>query len=64
MHLAAAAGVPCVAMFGDFNAPQRWHPMGRGHRIIHDLRGVRAIPAGKVHAAVRETLAEMLAHVQ
>ncbi|HEY2139762.1 MAG TPA: glycosyltransferase family 9 protein, partial [Chthoniobacterales bacterium] len=64
MHLAAAAGVSCVAMFGDFNVPQRWHPMGRGHRIIHDLRGVRAISATKVHAAVCEALAEMSAHVQ
>jgi heptosyltransferase III len=63
MHLAAAAGVPCVAMFGDFNVPQRWHPMGRGHRIIHDLRGIRAIPARKVHAAVSEALAEMSTHV-
>jgi heptosyltransferase-3 len=63
MHLAAAAGVPCVAMFGDFNLPQRWHPMGRGHRIIHDLRGVRAISATKVHAAVSEALAEMSARV-
>jgi heptosyltransferase-3 len=59
MHLAAAAGVPCVAVFGDFNVPQRWHPMGRGHKIIHDMRGVRAIPARKVHAAVSKALAEM-----
>jgi lipopolysaccharide heptosyltransferase III len=58
MHLAAAAGVRCVAMFGDFNVPQRWHPMGWGHRIIHDLRGVGAIPASKVHAAVCAVLAE------
>jgi ADP-heptose:LPS heptosyltransferase len=58
MHLAAAAGVPCVAMFGSFNVPRRWHPMGRGHRIIHDMRGVGTIPAAKVHAIVRESLAE------
>ena len=58
MLLAAAAGVRCVAMFGDFNMPQRWHPMGWGHRIIHDLRGVGAIPASKVHAAVCAVLAE------
>jgi heptosyltransferase III len=63
MHLAAAAGVPCVAMFGDFNVPQRWHPMGRGHRIIHDLSGIRAITARKVHAAVSEALAEMSTQV-
>ena len=64
MHLASAAGVPCVAMFGDFNAPQRWHPMGRGNRMIHDLRGVRTIPVSNVHVAVSEALAEMSARVQ
>ena len=62
MHL-AAAGVPCVAMFGDFNVPKRWHPMGMGHRIIHDMRGIRAIPARNVHAAVSEALAKTLIHV-
>ena len=63
MHLAAAAGVPCVAMFGDFNVPKRWHPLGMGHRIIHDMRGIRAIPARNVHAAVSEALAKTLIHV-
>jgi heptosyltransferase III len=64
MHLASAVGVPCVAIFGNLNPPRRWHPMGRGHRIIHDLRGVRTIPVRRVHAAVSEALAEMSARVQ
>ena len=38
MHLAAATGVPCVAMFGNFNKPKWWHPAGKGHRIIHNMR--------------------------
>jgi heptosyltransferase-3 len=63
MHLAAAAGVPCVAMFGDFNVPKRWHPIGRRHKIVHDMRGVRAISVRTVHCAVRDTLAEILADI-
>jgi heptosyltransferase-3 len=63
MHLAAAAGVPCVAMFGDFNVPKRWHPIGRHHKIIHDMRGVQAISVRTVHYAVREALSEMSPHM-
>jgi ADP-heptose:LPS heptosyltransferase len=61
MHLAAAVGTPCVAMFGSFNMPRWWHPMGKGHRIIHDLRGIRAISVEEVQAAVRLTMSEVLA---
>ncbi len=36
MHLAAALGIPCVAMFCPRKAcsPARWGPLGNGHRII------------------------------
>ncbi|MGC9954225.1 MAG: glycosyltransferase family 9 protein [Rhizomicrobium sp.] len=52
LHLAAAMGVPCVGVFGDYNMPKWWHPMGRGHRIVHDMRGVRAITPETVDAMV------------
>jgi len=52
MHLAAAVGVPCVSMFGDFNVPRTWYPHGRGHRILHDMRGVRSISPLQVYDAV------------
>ena len=58
MHLAAATGVSCVAMFGNFNKPRWWHPAGKGHRVIHNMRGIREISPGEVYAAVRATLAE------
>jgi heptosyltransferase III len=35
MHLAAAAGTRCCAIFGPYNRPRRWHPLGIGHRITH-----------------------------
>ena len=59
MHLAAAAGVPCVGLFGNFNMPKWWHPMGEGHHIIHNMQGVRAISPEEVHAAVYATIAEV-----
>jgi len=33
LHLAAAAGVPCVAIFGPTN-PEVWGPYGPGHRVV------------------------------
>jgi ADP-heptose:LPS heptosyltransferase len=34
MHLAAAAGVPCVAIFSARDNPGRWEPYGRGHVVL------------------------------
>ena len=59
MHLAAAVGTPCVAMFGPFNMPKWWHPMGARHRIIHDMRGILKITLPDVLAAVNATMAEI-----
>jgi heptosyltransferase III len=56
IHLAAAAGVPCIGLFGNFNMPKWWHPMGQGHSIIHNTRGVRAISPEEVYAAVCSTV--------
>jgi ADP-heptose:LPS heptosyltransferase len=52
MHLAAALGVRCVCMFGDFNKPRAWHPYGAQHQIVHNLDGVRAIQPSQIYAAV------------
>lgn len=53
IHLAAAMGVRCVGIFGSFNKPKLWHPMGMGHRVIHDMRGIDKISTDDVFAAVR-----------
>jgi ADP-heptose:LPS heptosyltransferase len=59
LHLAAAVGVACVAMFGPVNMPKWWHPMGAQHRIIHDMRGVKAITPPQVFAAVEEKVSAL-----
>lgn len=56
LHLASVVGVPCVALFGDFNRPRKWHPYLGDNRILHDLRGVRAIGVDQVVAVVADRL--------
>lgn len=34
MHLAAAVGIPCVAVFSAQDSPGRWSPYGEGHRSL------------------------------
>jgi ADP-heptose:LPS heptosyltransferase len=35
MHLAAAVGTRCVAIFAARNPPGQWFPLGAGHRVIY-----------------------------
>ena len=35
-HLAAAVGIPCVAIFSARNAPGQWEPLGRHHVVLED----------------------------
>ncbi len=35
MHLAAAAGIPCTAVFSARNLPRVWFPYGSHHRVIY-----------------------------
>lgn len=35
MHLAAAVGTPCVAVFSARNRPRVWFPYGHQHRVIY-----------------------------
>lgn len=35
MHLAAAVGTPCVAIFSARNLPRQWFPLGEGHEVFY-----------------------------
>src|SRR5207248_11708837 len=37
MHMAAAAGLPCVAIFSARESPGLWYPAGEGHRIFRSV---------------------------
>ncbi len=60
MHLAAAVGVTCVALFGSLSLPRRWHPYGRQHRIVHRMDGVMNVAVEDMAANVRAALPAML----
>ena len=70
MHLAAALGVPCVALFGPTD-PRRTGPLGPGHQVLHhppacspcryrncpiDHRCMRALGVGEVVATAEAIL--------
>ncbi len=52
LHLAAANGVPCIALFGSNNPPGKWYPQGAQHRIHSDATDVRRIAPEAVEASV------------
>jgi heptosyltransferase-3 len=52
MHLAAAAGAPCIGLFGVINRPRKWHPFGAQHHILHDTAGVERIAVAQVSEAI------------
>ena len=58
MHLAAAVGISCVAIFGPMNMPKWWHPFGPQHRIIHNMRGIREIAPAQTIAMVEAMMSE------
>jgi ADP-heptose:LPS heptosyltransferase len=57
LHLAAASGVRCIGLFGNLNRPNRWHPPGAQHRIIHRMAGLQTISVADVIHAVKDMLA-------
>jgi heptosyltransferase-3 len=61
MHLASAVGVPCVAMFGNRHPPRWWHPIGQHHRLIHNMRGVAAIPVTEMRDVASKAIRAALA---
>ena len=56
MHLAAACGTSCVALFGNFNLPQQWFPYGPDHRVIYEAEGVRKISVERVADTVESAI--------
>ncbi len=36
MHMAAAVGVPCVALFAAIDFPGRWYPFGENNKIFRN----------------------------
>lgn len=47
MHLAAAVGTPCVAIFSARQPPESWHPYGSGHVVLR-----KHVPCRNCHLSV------------
>lgn len=74
MHMAAAVGTPCVAIFSAQDWPGRWYPYGSGHVVLRqavasegcllsvcnrDLECMKLIGVGDVLEASRKVLARL-----
>lgn len=61
MHLAAAVGTQCIAVFSRLNPPGKWFPFGPGHKILYppsSSETIQSISPRQVVAAVVDALAE------
>jgi heptosyltransferase-3 len=62
MHVAAAVGCPCVAIFG--NDPTRWKPMGEEHGVIGGTAGFHQVEVETVLKAIIAKLPIVLSKSQ
>jgi ADP-heptose:LPS heptosyltransferase len=66
MHLAAATGRPCVAVFSARDLPGAWYPYGEGHRVFRtplpcDACFGHTCPLGTNECILRISASEVLA---
>jgi ADP-heptose:LPS heptosyltransferase len=64
MHLAAAVGTQCVAVFARHSSPGRWFPFGADHKVLYPTAKsgtIQSICPRQVIAAAIEALAELRA---
>lgn len=62
MHLAAAVGTRCIAVFSRHNLPGQWFPFGPSHRVFYPERPgetIQAIRPGEVAEAALEALTHL-----
>jgi len=53
LHLAAAAGVKCIGIFGNYNKARKWHPWGKGNCVLQSSVGIDAIKVEQVFGVAR-----------
>lgn len=56
LHLAGAVGTPCVGLFGSYNRPKKWHPVGPNTHILHHMAGISTITPSQVIDAAQRAL--------
>ncbi|QPN59140.1 glycosyltransferase family 9 protein [Synechococcus sp. CBW1002] len=48
LHLAQCVGAPALGLFGSYNKPKLWHPLGSHVRVIHQMKGMDGISVDQV----------------
>lgn len=48
LHLAQCVGTPALGLFGNYNRPVQWHPIGDHVSVLHELHGIDAITVDQV----------------
>jgi ADP-heptose:LPS heptosyltransferase len=48
LHLAQCVGTPVLGLFGDYNRPVQWHPIGDHVSVLHELHGIDSITVAQV----------------
>ena len=48
LHLAQSVGIPTIGLFGNFNRPNEWHPIGSHVSVIHEPKGMNKITVSQV----------------
>jgi len=48
LHLTQCVRTPALGLFGSFNKPKEWHPLGPHVRVIHEHLGMEAITVDQV----------------
>lgn len=48
LHLAQCVGTPVLGLFGDYNRPVQWHPIGDHVSVLHEPRGIDSITVAEV----------------
>ena len=61
MHLAAAVGTRCVAVFSRRNPPGKWFPLGSGHKVLYPMATAATIAAIKPRQVIAATVGALAA---
>lgn len=48
LHLAQSVRTPALGLFGNYNRPAQWHPIGDHVSVVHELQGMNAITVDEV----------------
>lgn len=64
LHLAAAAGLPCIGLFGINNPAGKWYPLGDQHRMLRGASGIGTLSVDEVLSLSSQRIEELMPHAR